>query len=178
MIVCPNCHHQNMTGAIFCNECGAKLLTTQNLITRSLGRLPTDSLDMSLNSDFSTVTYQQGTPAVEVGEMIVSLHLMEAGKMITLSGRTDFTIGRVSEGQPILPDIDLSPYDAYSQGVSRLHASMKVTNRQVMIIDLGSSNGTRLNGQKIVAHVEYPLGNSDMISLGKFKIQILINYQG
>jgi pSer/pThr/pTyr-binding forkhead associated (FHA) protein len=44
----------------------------------------------------------------------------------------------------------------------------------VVITDLGSSNGTRVNGQKIVPHVDYPLNHGDMIALGKFAIQVLI----
>jgi len=83
-------------------------------------------------------------------------------------------MGRVAEGQPILPDVDLSPYEAYSQGVSRLHAALKVINQRVVIMDLGSSNGTRVNGQKIVPNVDYPLNHGDMIALGKLKIQVLI----
>ncbi len=27
MIVCSNCNHTNMTGAVFCSECGAPLGT-------------------------------------------------------------------------------------------------------------------------------------------------------
>jgi pSer/pThr/pTyr-binding forkhead associated (FHA) protein len=80
----------------------------------------------------------------------------------------------VAEGQPILPDVDLSPYDAYAQGVSRLHAALKVTRNRVAIMDLGSSNGTRVNGQKIVPHVDYPLNHSDVIALGKLKLQVII----
>ena len=42
------------------------------------------------------------------------------GQLIPLEGQSDYTIGRVSDGQSILPDIDLAPFDGYSQGVSRL----------------------------------------------------------
>jgi pSer/pThr/pTyr-binding forkhead associated (FHA) protein len=65
-------------------------------------------------------------------------------------------------------------YDAYSQGVSRLHASFKIFNQRVTITDLGSSNGTRVNGQRIMPNVEYPLNNGDVIALGKLKIQIIL----
>lgn len=89
-------------------------------------------------------------------------------------GRTEVTLGRIVEGQPILPDIDLSPYEAYAHGVSRLHAALKVNPQRVAIMDLGSSNGTRVNGQKIVPHIDYPLKDQDIVALGKLKIQILI----
>jgi len=93
-----------------------------------------------------------------------------------LTGRSEFTLGRATEGQPILPDVDLAPYDAYSQGVSRFHASLKIVSQRISIVDLGSSNGTRVNGQKIVPNVDYPLSHGDILALGKFKIQVLIHY--
>lgn len=43
-----------------------------------------------------------------------------------------------------------------------------------MIVDLGSSNGTRINGQKIVPNVNYPLKDGDMLALGRIKLQISI----
>jgi pSer/pThr/pTyr-binding forkhead associated (FHA) protein len=104
----------------------------------------------------------------------VSLHMVDSGQIVHLAGQTEFTVGRTAEGQPILPDVDLSHFEAYAQGVSRLHASIKIYNQRVVITDLGSSNGTRVNGQKIVPHVDYPLNHGDMIALGKFTIQILI----
>ncbi|MCL4561125.1 MAG: FHA domain-containing protein [Chloroflexi bacterium] len=91
-----------------------------------------------------------------------------------MTGRTEYTLGRVAEGQPILPDIDLSPYDAFSYGVSRLHAALKVNKDQVAIMDLGSSNGTSVNGKKIPSSADYPLNHGDVVNLGRLKLQILI----
>jgi predicted component of type VI protein secretion system len=107
-------------------------------------------------------------------DAIVSLHLIESGMILHLNGQNEFTLGRVAEGQPILPDVDLSPYEGYAQGVSRLHAALKTNNNRVFITDLGSSNGTRVNGQKIMPNVDFPLNHGDVVALGKFKIQVLI----
>ena len=104
----------------------------------------------------------------------IALKLLSNGQLIPLSGQTEFTLGRITEGQPILPDIDLAPYEGYAEGVSRLHAAIRVTDRGVMIVDLGSSNGTRINGQKIVPNVNYPLKDGDMLALGRIKLQISI----
>ena len=30
MIICPNCKHQELDGALFCSECGAQLVFTTN----------------------------------------------------------------------------------------------------------------------------------------------------
>jgi pSer/pThr/pTyr-binding forkhead associated (FHA) protein len=169
MILCPNCHHQEITGALFCSECGAQLVTTDRIATQSIRRQPSDFLSSLENSGQSSS--QTSTSAVDA---VVSLYLVDSGQILHLAGRTEFTLGRVAEGQPILPDVDLSPYEAYTQGVSRLHSCLKIINQRVVITDLGSSNGTRVNGQKIMPHIDYPLNHGDVVALGKLKVQILI----
>jgi pSer/pThr/pTyr-binding forkhead associated (FHA) protein len=44
----------------------------------------------------------------------------------------------------------------------------------VLITDLGSANGTRVNGMQITSHIPYPVKHGDILTLGKFKIQILL----
>jgi pSer/pThr/pTyr-binding forkhead associated (FHA) protein len=41
-------------------------------------------------------------------------------------------------------------------------------------MDLGSSNGTYVNGKRLNPNVEHMLGNGDVVALGKLKIQILL----
>ncbi|HAX70518.1 MAG TPA: hypothetical protein DCY14_12975, partial [Anaerolineae bacterium] len=36
MIVCSNCKHANMAGAMFCAECGAQLIGRDALITQTI----------------------------------------------------------------------------------------------------------------------------------------------
>jgi pSer/pThr/pTyr-binding forkhead associated (FHA) protein len=81
----------------------------------------------------------------------------------------------VSGNQPILPDLDLTGYQAYEGGVSRLHATLKIEKVGITVTDLGSANGTRLNGKKIPPHTPQPLENGDILALGKFKVQVLIH---
>ncbi|NPV57214.1 MAG: FHA domain-containing protein [Anaerolineae bacterium] len=99
--------------------------------------------------------------------------VIRSGQVYEIVNKTGFTIGRISASQMILPDIDLSDQDAYGQGVSRLHAQIKITNDHLYIMDLGSSNGTRVNGQKISPHIEYPIENDDIVALGKLQLQII-----
>jgi pSer/pThr/pTyr-binding forkhead associated (FHA) protein len=47
-------------------------------------------------------------------------------------------------------------------------------NGDVYVMNLGSSNGTKINGQKIVSHVEYSISHGDLITLGKLKVQVLL----
>ncbi|MFC1879649.1 FHA domain-containing protein [Chloroflexota bacterium] len=105
----------------------------------------------------------------------ISLNLLSAEKIIPLGERKEATLGRVSQGQPVIPDIDLTPFKAYEAGVSRMHASIKIKENLITIIDLASVNGTRINGKKISAHIPYPIKGGDILTLGRFKIQILLS---
>jgi pSer/pThr/pTyr-binding forkhead associated (FHA) protein len=174
MILCPNCQHHEITGALFCSECGAQLVFTERLSTQSFVRSQSDILTSSPAPETTPAVANPPVPPPVTVDALVSLHLVDNGQILPLAGRAEFTLGRVAEGQPILPDVDLSPYEAYAQGVSRLHAALKVNNQRVVVMDLGSSNGTRVNGQKIMPNVDYPVNHGDMLALGKLKIQVLI----
>lgn len=170
MILCPNCQHKELPGALVCSECGAELVSMEFLNTKTIRKTPSDVLPPS--TEVIPIPVKKVTRA---SETTVSLHIIESGQILHLSNAREFTLGRMIEGQPILPDIDLSPYDAFTLGVSRLHAALRLIQNDVVVSDLGSSNGTRVNGQRIVPHVDYPLNHGDVISLGKLKIQVLIN---
>jgi pSer/pThr/pTyr-binding forkhead associated (FHA) protein len=92
-----------------------------------------------------------------------------------LESGTDYTIGRISGTQPILPDIDLTPYHAYEEGVSRLHATIRVSNENISVFDLGSANGTLINGSKIPPYEPHLLKNGDVLVFGKFQVEIIIS---
>ncbi len=169
MILCPNCQHHEIAGALFCSECGAQLVFAESLSTQTIARGEAET-----GSFVQTPAHVPPSPPPMTGDALISLFLMESGNVIPLSGRTEFTLGRVTEGQPILPDVDLSPYEAYSQGVSRLHTAIKIVNQRIVVVDLGSSNGTRVNGQKIVPNVDFPINHGDVIALGRLRIQILL----
>lgn len=168
MIICPNCRHEEIPGAIFCSECGALLEGFSGLITQNILPIPPDQVSESAEEQ------PEATQAIPTSQADISLCVVDTGQIIPLDEREEFTLGRSAEGQPILPDIDLAPYRAYESGVSRLHASLKKQGRQLTITDLGSVNGTRLNGQKLPPHKPCPLNHGDILTLGKLKIQILL----
>ncbi len=168
MIVCPNCKHQEPSGALFCGNCGSEL-------TYSETPDATSHLSSALHSsplDDSSLSFP--LPPLQNHNAKVALRIMGNNEIIYLSGRDEFSIGRATIGQPIVPDIDLTPYQAYEAGVSRLHISLHVGIAPVHVKDLGSVNGTRVNGKKITPHTELPVSHGDILTLGKMKIQILI----
>jgi hypothetical protein len=166
MIICTNCNHTNITGALFCIECGASLGSADSITTQNI---QTDQV----NEPQKNRSVQAAPPPVMLKNW-VTLHLLDTGQVLPLAERNEFTIGRISEGQPIMPDIDLSPYQAYSSGVSRLHAVIKREADHVFLMDLDSANGTYINGKRLNPNVEQLLKNGDVVALGKLKIQVLL----
>jgi len=157
-----------MIGALFCAECGAQLIGRDTLTTQSIA---TDNL-----KNASRRTTGEMSQPVEGENAWANLHLLDTGQVLPLSSRNEFTMGRISEGQPIMPDIDLSPYQAYAAGVSRLHAVIKreAGTGRIIFIDLGSANGTYINGKRLTPNVEQVLVHGDIVALGKLKLQILV----
>ncbi|NJD59651.1 MAG: hypothetical protein C3F13_12775 [Anaerolineales bacterium] len=168
MISCPNCGNKELPGALFCKECGTQFTSFREptlVIPTSLG----DQLRKNADHDPDhALPMNPENPRL-------SLFLVESGEVITLEGLTEFTIGRSSEDQPILPDVDLAPYHAYEYGVSRLHASIEINQSSIILIDFGAANGSSLNGQKMTPNKPYPITHGDIFSLGKMKIQLLVN---
>jgi hypothetical protein len=157
-----------MAGTMFCTECGAQLVGKDSLITQTIATGEMQETETKLPSA-PPRSYQPGG-----ADAWGSLHLLDTGQVLPLTGRNEFTLGRISEGQPIMPDIDLSPYQAYASGVSRLHAVVKRDGPRVILMDLGSANGTYINGKRLTTNVEQILNHGDIVALGKLKIQVLI----
>jgi len=166
MIICSNCQHENLSGAVYCAECGVPLDGVQTLTTEAIS-------NEQIEAELKKKTPRPEMDSVPANSWL-SLHVMDSGKILPLASRNEFTLGRLSEGQPIMPDIDLTPYQAYASGVSRLHAVVKRDGSQVMVMDLGSSNGTYLNGRRLNPHMVEALNHGDIVALGKLKIQILL----
>lgn len=87
-------------------------------------------------------------------------------RRIPLQG-SDFLIGKRSVSQGVLPDIDLgiAPVDI---GVSRSHARIHLDVDGITVTDLGSTNGTSLNGTDdlIEPRTPVPLRSGDRIHVG------------
>jgi pSer/pThr/pTyr-binding forkhead associated (FHA) protein len=71
-----------------------------------------------------------------------------------------------------MPDVDLTAYAGYRMGVSRRHAAVRLQDKQLHLSDLGSSNGTFINGARLIAHRPYQLRDGDEIRLGQMVLRI------
>jgi hypothetical protein len=80
-------------------------------------------------------------------------------------------IGRFYPGSPV-PDIDLAPFDADELGVSREHLLIRCEGESVVIVDNNSSNGTVLNGKRVLPHLPYSVYHGDQLVLGALEMQV------
>ncbi|MDH7487087.1 MAG: protein kinase [Anaerolineae bacterium] len=76
-----------------------------------------------------------------------------------------FLIGRKSVVDGIHPDLDLSYYD--TRFVSRCHAQISQQGGEYVLIDLGSANGTFVNGTRLSPHTPQVLRSGDRIIIGR-----------
>ncbi len=71
-------------------------------------------------------------------------------------------------------DLDLDPYGALEQGVSRRHALLRPTPDQLVLVDLGSTNGTLHNMESVRPGIACALRQNDLIVLGQLSFRIRI----
>ena len=121
MIHCPACNHKELSGALFCSQCGTQLIQVKD-------EDEPDIQNATVENTSSAVIPPFPTQLENTFESNVTLLIMEEDDLIPIEGEDVFTLGRFTQGQTILPDIDLSPYQAYESGVSRLHADILVDN--------------------------------------------------
>lgn len=79
---------------------------------------------------------------------------------ITVVGRNDPKSG-------IFVDVDLTALAPDPRIISRKHAQIEQEGDRFYIVDLGSTNGTRLNGQRLMPREKKPLWDGDVIEFGK-----------
>ena len=110
-------------------------------------------------------------PRLKAGSLEVTALVREGELPVIVSG-PDGTRLTLSEGQTLiigrLPECDITVNDA---SISRRHAHITRHGDEVSITDLGSTNGTSVNGSKIQRSV---VVNGDEISVGTARITVEI----
>jgi pSer/pThr/pTyr-binding forkhead associated (FHA) protein len=84
-----------------------------------------------------------------------------------------YILGRSDEHSTFVPDIDLNAHDGVGHGISRRHAALVHYRDAAHIIDLGSVNGTCLNGDLLTPHQPYLLHAGDLLRLGTLNLVLI-----
>jgi hypothetical protein len=142
---CPICTVTRTAGN-FCEACG------YNYLTGKPAELPADAqqwqIAISIDSS-SKITDAPVPPArpTQVVDLTIGSYL----------------IGRTSQKRAISPEIPLDFDDA----VSHRHAVLEMrADRSLILRDIGSANGTSLNGHEIPLTRDIPIQDGDTVTLG------------
>jgi hypothetical protein len=168
---CGNCGHENRAGIVFCENCGASLIGKQPLSTKALDVAPgNQSGNSATQSPLSAIVQEM---AIFKPGDILKLSVEGTTKPIELQPKGEVILGRRDPATGTTPDVDLTPFAGYRMGVSRRHAAIRQGDDNTLNVwDLGSSNGTFLNGQRLNAHRPYPLRDGDELRLGQMVIRV------
>jgi len=114
----------------------------------------------------------QPVPPPRATQMTKFRLVTSSGQEIPLSRDNSYILGRDSSKSPT--EIDLTSYggDA-SQGVSRSHARLVVTRSRCFLEDLGSKNGTYVNGRRLGSGERCPMTGGEQVTLGRFTLRVL-----
>lgn len=160
MNICPFCEHDSREGAIICDHCGRSLSVFAGLPTREI-----------VDPEETASVRWQGTDSF-APDMIAVMHLQDAEEPIMLSVNGQTVLGRANPDRVQNPDVDLSAYNAFANGVSSRHVSLQCDGERLMLTDLASTNGTCLNGQRLAPYQPMALRDGDEILLGALKLAL------
>jgi len=147
-VICAQCGREAPAEARFCPACGSA-------VEPAVGAdRTTASIDMSA-IDHEHVLEDQGTLAPGTGLLVV-VRGPGAGSRY-LVDRDETAIGRHPDAHLLLDDVT----------VSRRHVTIHRVGRRYEVRDLGSLNGTYVNGERIEARL---LVTGDELQVGRFKL--------
>lgn len=181
-ITCPDCTapHEPNSGD-FCEICG------YNFTTGGHGELPVVVASSAIEimttqqANISEATTKQTPVALEV-VVTIDPNLWEDGSPPAPTNQVAITfqldqpnslIGRKSDRRAINPEIPLDFDDA----VSHRHALLtRQPDGSFVLRDIGSSNGTKLNGVELTAMTDMPIKAGDQFTLGHWtRIIVKVN---
>ena len=167
-MTCPNCKKKNRSDEVFCYACGHMLDPTSG------------EYDTQVFAD-ADQTLQGAGDFTE--DSVLLLEMRDVQQFFELRpqlGDHELIIGRSTENSPMVPDVDLADYQAADLGVSRLHTALQFdkTHAALQIYDLGSANGTFINGQKLIPKEVRVLRHGDEVRLGRFVLRAFFRHPG
>ena len=155
---CPACGRVSRTGTLVCPNCGEIFeVGSETLVLDGSGNL------------VNCKSWPKGEALVAGRKLII----FEIDKTrLPLPVVEVLSIGRASPNSDSRPDVDLGAFDAQRQGVSRHHITITRKELLLYVSDAGSSNGTWLNGHRLIAHAERVLRNGDELQLSHLRIKV------
>jgi len=167
--ICPHCSHENPPGVLVCEACHKMMAAGKAGSTRYIGEEEItgehDAVKPTVNLSERKLDFPpDGSFAIQMREV--------DDPMVYRPADNDLLIGRRNEESDHIPDVDMYPFAGYLLGVSRRHALIYQQNSRLMLEDLGSSNGTFINGERLSPNDPTPLYDGAEVSLGKLHFKV------
>lgn len=88
--------------------------------------------------------------------------------------KTTVTVGRKVMHTDEFISVNLGPFNGFDMGVSRTHARFERAGSRLFLRDLNSTNGTWINGQRLVANHVYEVTHGDHIEFGRLPAKLFV----
>ncbi len=148
--ICFMCQGRNPADAAVCVKCGAILNPETVPVEEEAKR--------TVNTSVFALPPQ------------MMLYAAGSAQPFIINNQREIVLGRAVPGSPA-PTVDLSSLNAHLMGVSRQHATIRAHgNGKWTLADMGSSNGTWLNGTRLKLGQVETLRDGDQIRLGQLAI--------
>lgn len=168
MIRCNDCGATQLPGALFCSECGRFLLEAPGKQTAVL-----PFSEFAHRSIPSPLSSNQLEPVNESKRL--QFIIPSSRRRLELLLTEQIRIGRADPRSENPPEFDLTPDKGIERGVSRNHATIQLSKQGVVLIDLGSTNGTLLNNFRLPPELPHPLHSGDEIRFGDLLVHIFFD---
>ncbi len=146
---CAACGTDNLDDANFCDNCGGALEKAPGAAAQPFAMAGVSTGRAFLRSEVTGREYEL-LPGVE-----------------SLVGRGDRARG-------LAPEVELDDGAALQQGVSRPHAKVVFREGDYYLIDLNSTNRTRINGTELEPQRPYGLKTGDHVELGQYRLTFIL----
>lgn len=182
MIACPECGAEQYPGALFCDTCGAAVHPAARTrpAADNVARNDEPAARMKVSSKTpppAETTFAAAPPAVASpvpsAPPALRARLPHHNAELTLHGAL-IHVGRADPEAGFTPELDLTPFGGQERGVSRRHATIQWVEGGYVIVDRHSSNGTWLDGVRLVAGYAYQIPPGAAIRFGGLLVQLTI----
>jgi hypothetical protein len=186
---CPRCGTPAGPDQAFCERCGADLRPAAAPAPAAAARLeptapaacPHCGSLVSPGEQFCTrCGYALAPPAAppEPARSAGARLLMADNRALELPAKAEVVVGREDPLTDHFPDIDLTPFGAGEQGVSRRHARITRDQNGYYVEDLESKNHTFVNEQRLQPGERRPLQPGDTVRFGRVAATFQFGRQG
>jgi FHA domain-containing protein len=157
---CTTCGAANPAGETYCEDCGAALPGSTSeapIPAPTIADTPPPITQQAPSTPHEAVAAAaSGKPRLEA---------TESGQTFILS-KDENLVGRRSPVDGIFPEVDLTEADTDSY-ISRRHGKIIMGEQGAVYEDLGSSNGSFHNGNRLQQGVQTKLNTGDSLRLGR-----------